>query len=148
MGSSGSIRQNSVWRWGRNDACFHSERTAPQNGTNETVRQKHNAVPVGRLFSGWSLCYVGRLSGFGVQWHRCRASIRLVPPMDVSAHSLSMLGPTEIFYSFDTYQFSDYNRYDATMIDARHKEEMRDTQFPKDLERAYELGKRLVNAAK
>ena len=25
---------------------------------------------------------------------------------------------------------------------------MRDTQFPKDLERAYELGKRLVNAAK
>ena len=52
------------------------------------------------------------------------------------------------FYSFDTYQFNDYNRYDATMIDARHKEEMRDTQFPKDLERAYELGKRLVNAAK
>ena len=68
--------------------------------------------------------------------------------MDVNAHSLGMLGPTEIFYSFDTYQFNDYNRYDATMIDARHKEEMRDTQFPKDLERAYELGKRLVNAAK
>ncbi|KWW27421.1 MAG: Multimeric flavodoxin WrbA [bacterium P201] len=68
--------------------------------------------------------------------------------MDVIAHSLGMLGPTEIFYSFDTYQFNDYNRYDATMIDARHKEEMRDTQFPKDLERAYELGKRLVNAAK
>ena len=34
------------------------------------------------------------------------------------------------------------------MIDARHKEEMRDTQCPKDLERAYELEKRLVNAAK
>ena len=68
--------------------------------------------------------------------------------MDVNAHSLGMLGPTEIFYSFDTYQFNDYNRYDAKMIDARHKEEMRDTQFPKDLERAYELEKRLVNAAK
>jgi len=36
---------------------------------------------------------------------------------------------------------NDYNRYDATMIDARHKEKMSDTQFPKDLERAYELSR-------
>lgn len=64
--------------------------------------------------------------------------------MDASAHSLGMFGPTEIFYSFDTYQFNDYSRYDAAMIPAEHKKQMHETQFPKDLDRAYELGKRLV----
>lgn len=67
--------------------------------------------------------------------------------MDVSAHSLGMLGPTEIFYSFDTYQFNDYSRYDAAMIPEEHKKQMHETQFPKDLERAYELGRRMVNTA-
>lgn len=33
--------------------------------------------------------------------------------MDVNGRSLGMFGPTELFYSFDTYQFNDYSRYDA-----------------------------------
>ena len=37
-----------------------------------------------------------------------------------------------------------YSRYDATMFDEHHKAEVRATQFPKDPEAAYELGKRLV----
>ena len=37
-----------------------------------------------------------------------------------------------------------YSRYDATMFDEHHKAEVRATQCPKDLEAAYELGKRLV----
>ena len=65
----------------------------------------------------------------------------------VSATIYTMNCPHMQMYRRNGYD-NDYNRYDATMIDARHKEEMRDTQFPKDLERAYELGKRLVNAAK
>ena len=64
--------------------------------------------------------------------------------MDVNARQLGMFGPTEILYSFDTYQFNDYSRYDAAMIPAEHKKLMHETQFPKDLENAYELGKRLV----
>jgi len=67
--------------------------------------------------------------------------------MDVNAHSLGMFGPTEILYSFDTLQFNDYNRYDAALFDADHKAEVHRTQFPKDLEKAYELGKRLVREA-
>ena len=64
--------------------------------------------------------------------------------MDVNARQLGMFGPMEILYSFDTYQFNDYSRYDAAMIPAEHKKQMHETQFPKDLENAYEMGKRLV----
>jgi len=64
--------------------------------------------------------------------------------MDVNANQLGMFGPTEILYSFDTYQFGDYSRYDAAMLDEGRKSEMKRTQFPKDLESAYQLGKRLV----
>lgn len=64
--------------------------------------------------------------------------------MDVNANQLGMFGPTEILYSFDTYQFGDYSRYDAAMLDEGRKAEMKRTQFPKDLENAYQLGKRLV----
>ncbi|MBR1517333.1 MAG: flavodoxin family protein [Bacteroidales bacterium] len=65
--------------------------------------------------------------------------------MDISAKQLAMFGPTEILYSFDTYQFNDYSRYDAARFDEAHKAMVRDSQFPKDLEKAYSLGKRLAS---
>lgn len=64
--------------------------------------------------------------------------------MDTSAQQLGVFGPTEILRSFDTYQFPNYDRYDAATFDATHKAEVRDTQFPNDMEKAYKLGKRLV----
>ena len=64
--------------------------------------------------------------------------------MDTSAKQLAVFGPTEILCSYDTYQFSNYDRYDAATFSEAHKAEVRDTQFPIDLEKAYELGKRLV----
>lgn len=64
--------------------------------------------------------------------------------MDVNAKQLGMFGPTEILYSFDTYQFNDYSRYDAAQLDVERKTEKLQSQFPIDLEKAYELGKRLV----
>ena len=79
--------------------------------------------------------------------------------MDTSAQQLGVFGPTEILCSYDTYQFSNYteilcsydtyqfsnyDRYDAATFSEAHKAEVRDTQFPIDLEKAYELGKRLV----
>ncbi len=67
--------------------------------------------------------------------------------MDTSAQQLGVFGPTEILCSYDTYQFSNYDRYDAATFSEAHKAEVRDTQFPLDLEKAYELGKRLVGLA-
>ena len=68
--------------------------------------------------------------------------------MDTSAQQLGVFGPTEILCSYDTYQFSNYDRYDAATFSEPHKAEVRDTQFPVDLEKAYELGKRLVAKCK
>ena len=64
--------------------------------------------------------------------------------MDTAAKQLAVFGPTEILCSYDTYQFSNYDRYDAATFSEAHKAEVRETQFPIDLEKAYELGKRLV----
>ena len=64
--------------------------------------------------------------------------------MDTNAHQLGMFGPTEVLYSFDTYQFNDYSRYDAEGIPAEWKAEKHRTQFPMDLDAAYNLGRRLV----
>jgi len=54
-----------------------------------------------------------------------------------------LMGSCETVYACDTYQFSDYNKYYAGMWDERHKAEVREKQFPIDLQNAYELGKRL-----
>ena len=67
--------------------------------------------------------------------------------MDMSARQLGMFGPAAILRSYDTYQFNDYSRYDAAQIDAAHKAAVHETQFPKDLENAYELGRELVRQA-
>jgi len=55
-----------------------------------------------------------------------------------------MFGQSEILYSTDTYQFSDYSRYAASMFDEESKRHRHEEQFPIDLQNAYELGKRLV----
>lgn len=54
-------------------------------------------------------------------------------------------GYNEIMYSCDTYQYTDYSRYEVNMFSEEKKREQRDKQFPIDLQNAYELGKRLAN---
>lgn len=68
--------------------------------------------------------------------------------VDTNAHQLGMFGPTEVLYSFDTYQFNDYSRYDAEGLPAEWKAEKHRTQFPLDLDAAYNLGRRLVEETK
>ncbi len=67
--------------------------------------------------------------------------------METGAQQLGMFGPTEVLRSFDTYQFSNYDRYDAANFNEAHKAEVRNTQFPKDLEKAYQMGQHLVALA-
>ena len=55
-----------------------------------------------------------------------------------------VFGYAEALYSCDTYQFSDYSKYDIDLFDEKHKALTRETQFPKDLQAAFELGQRLV----
>ena len=51
----------------------------------------------------------------------------------------------EMLYCCDTYQFTDYSKYNISLdrADPLHKAEQKKVQFPVDMEKAYELGKNL-----
>ena len=53
-------------------------------------------------------------------------------------------GHCEVLNAFNTYQFNDYSRYMADIVDVEEKEHQKENQFPKDLQAAYEIGKRLA----
>lgn len=59
-----------------------------------------------------------------------------------------VLGHCETLWAYNTYQFRDYSRYEANMFDEKVKAKYRDENFDKDLQKAYDLGKRLVEKAK
>ena len=57
-------------------------------------------------------------------------------------------GDFEDLWVCDTYQFYDYSKYDCDVFDADHKLKQKEEQFPKDLEKAFELGKRIALKSK
>ena len=57
-----------------------------------------------------------------------------------------ILGPAESLYVTDTLQWDDYSRYVSDGLDEAHKRESRLRKFPRDLDAAFELGKRLAGA--
>ncbi|MBQ6774206.1 MAG: flavodoxin family protein [Synergistaceae bacterium] len=60
----------------------------------------------------------------------------------------TVLGYCETLCAYNTYQFANYDRYEANMFDEKKKAEHREKVFPEDLKKAYELGARLVAKAK
>lgn len=58
-----------------------------------------------------------------------------------------LYGYNEILCSYETYQFTDYSRYDINLFSEEQRRERRDNQFPIDLQNAYDLGKRLTERA-
>ncbi len=59
-----------------------------------------------------------------------------------------ILGTCELFYSTDTWQFSDYSKYLSTAFDPEAKAQRRAEVFPEDCRKAAELGARIVSLAK
>jgi multimeric flavodoxin WrbA len=55
-----------------------------------------------------------------------------------------IFGSCDTLWVTDTYQFDDYSKFVSTLFDPVAKKKRRDEQFPKDCEKAYELGARLV----
>lgn len=53
-------------------------------------------------------------------------------------------GSCEVLYAYNTYQFTDYSKYMASVFNEADKAYTRDTQFPKDKQEAFKLGKRLA----
>ena len=55
---------------------------------------------------------------------------------------------SEILCSYETLQFKDYSRYDMNLFSEEQRKERHETQFPVDLQNAYDLGARLTEKAK
>lgn len=58
-----------------------------------------------------------------------------------------LFGYTETLCTNNTYQFDNYDKYDVAEYVEPMRAKQRDEQYPKDLQSAYELGKRLVQKA-
>ena len=52
----------------------------------------------------------------------------------------SFNGKVELYPCCDTLQVKDYSRFNMAGFDEAHKKQMRETQFPRDLERAFSMG--------
>jgi hypothetical protein len=50
----------------------------------------------------------------------------------------------EVQYVTDTYQFDDYAKYVVTVFDEAHKAKIRKEEFPKDCDKAFDMGKRFA----
>lgn len=55
-----------------------------------------------------------------------------------------IMGYAESLYSYDTKQFADFSKYNCDLFDEQHKNEVQQNQFPKDMEKAFDLGKKLA----
>lgn len=55
----------------------------------------------------------------------------------------NIFGECESLYAYDTKQFRNYEPYLNNMFDSELKDESYKNRFPKDLEKAYDLGQRL-----
>ena len=47
-------------------------------------------------------------------------------------------------YVYETYQFKDYSKYVSDAFDEKERRRIRETQFPKDLKNAFELGRKVA----
>lgn len=58
-----------------------------------------------------------------------------------------IFGSAESLYSYDTYQFDDYAKVVADRFDPEKKLQRHKEVFPKDCEKAFQMGVRFVDAA-
>ena len=65
--------------------------------------------------------------------------------LNANGNALNRLfGYCETLYSYDTYQYTDYTKYACNIFDEKVKAEIKKRQFPLDCEKAFAMGKKLV----
>ena len=55
-----------------------------------------------------------------------------------------IFGKSESLLVYDTYQFDDYSKYDVTVFDVEAKAKRRKEEFPKDCQKAFDMGVRFT----
>ena len=62
---------------------------------------------------------------------------------EVAQSFKALNGSVEVYACCDTLQVTDYSKYNMASFNEAHKREMRAKHFPQDLEKAFQMGKRL-----
>lgn len=62
---------------------------------------------------------------------------------EVARSFKALNGSVEVYACCDTLQVDDYSKYNMAGFKEEHKKEMREKQFPLDLEKAFQMGTRL-----
>ena len=62
---------------------------------------------------------------------------------EVAQSFKALNGSVEVYACCDTLQVTDYSKYNMAIFNEEHKKEMRAKQFPQDLEKAFQMGRRL-----
>lgn len=62
-----------------------------------------------------------------------------------SEYLSKIFGSCETLIVNDTYQFDDYSKYFAPVFDVEKKKHIRETQFPKDCQKAFAMGENIIN---
>ncbi len=57
-----------------------------------------------------------------------------------------LFGESESLIVTDTYQFDDYSKYVSSLFDAEEKARRREEEFPKDCQKAYDMGVRFARS--
>ena len=100
--------------------------------TGERVKILKRTIPTGLIFSMNYPEYVVRKMGQYTSMSMNGALLR------------QKMGYNETLYVYDTCQFKDYDRYEVNMFHADEKIRHKEEQIPKDLARAYEMGKHMA----
>ena len=62
---------------------------------------------------------------------------------EVAQSFKALNGSVEVYACCDTLQVTDYSKYNMASFNEEHKKEMRAKHFPQDLEKAFQMGRRL-----
>jgi len=105
-----------------------------ENGAQKTIRDK--VVPTGLIYT------------MNCPEDMMKANNYPVILSDTAAAMGQIMGHNELLYIYNTYQFKDYSRYDQNLFDEEDKRRYREEHFETDIENAFQMGKRLVEAVK
>jgi len=54
-----------------------------------------------------------------------------------------LIGPLEVIYNFDAWQFDDYSKYEANKFDVEARKRIYNERFPIDCKKAYDMGAKI-----
>lgn len=116
-----------------NMRCFLERFIFPFLAYSKTETVDHKRMPLACIYT----MNVSKESSFDMGYHE---------RFDDHEAALEMIfTKPEHLYVYETYQFNDYSRYVSDMFDEAERRHIRETQFPKDLESAFQLGKNIAN---